>query len=44
MTSPAPIEDLTNAMALRPDRVALLSRRGWLYIVSNAPQTGVARL
>ena len=35
---PGAIEDLTNAMALRPDRVALLSRRGWLYIVSDAPK------
>ena len=25
-------------MALRRDRVALLSRRGWLYIVSDAPR------
>ena len=25
-------------MALRPDRAALLSRRGWLYIVSDAPR------
>jgi eukaryotic-like serine/threonine-protein kinase len=32
------IEDVTNAMALRPDRAALLSRRGWLYIVSDAPR------
>jgi tetratricopeptide (TPR) repeat protein len=35
---PGAIEDLTNAMALRPDRVALLSRRGWLYIVADAPK------
>ena len=35
---PGAIEDVTNAMALRPDRVALLSRRGWLYIVSDAPR------
>ncbi len=35
---PGAIEDVTNAMALRPDRAALLSRRGWLYIVSDAPR------
>ena len=35
---PGAIEDVTNAMALRPDRAALLSRRGWLYIVSDAPK------
>ena len=35
---PGAIEDITNAMALRPDRAALLSRRGWLYIVSDAPK------
>ncbi len=34
---PGAIEDLTNAMALRPDHAALLSERGWLYIVSDAP-------
>jgi tetratricopeptide (TPR) repeat protein len=32
------IEDLTNAMALRPDRAALLNRRGWLYVVADAPR------
>jgi tetratricopeptide (TPR) repeat protein len=32
------IEDVTNAMALREDRAALLRRRGWLYIVSDAPR------
>jgi len=35
---PGAIEDVTNAMASRPDRAALLSRRGWLYIVSDAPR------
>jgi eukaryotic-like serine/threonine-protein kinase len=35
---PGAIEDVTNAMAQRPDRAALLSRRGWLYIVSDAPR------
>ncbi|MFI5454652.1 MAG: protein kinase [Isosphaerales bacterium] len=35
---PGAIEDVTNAMALRPNRAALLSRRGWLYIVSDAPR------
>jgi tetratricopeptide (TPR) repeat protein len=35
---PGAIEDVTNAMALRPDRGALLCRRGWLYIVSDAPR------
>jgi tetratricopeptide (TPR) repeat protein len=32
------IEDVTNAMALRSDRAPLLSRRGWLYTVSDAPR------
>ncbi len=32
------IEDLTNAMALRPDRADLLTRRGLLYIVADAPK------
>jgi tetratricopeptide (TPR) repeat protein len=32
------IEDFTNAMALRPDRAELLARRGWLYIVADAPR------
>jgi eukaryotic-like serine/threonine-protein kinase len=35
---PGAIEDITNAMALRPDSATLLSRRGWLYIVSDAPK------
>ncbi len=32
------IEDFTNAMALRGDRPKLLRRRGWLYIVADAPR------
>ena len=32
------IDDVTNAMAPRGNRAALLSRRGWLYIVSDAPR------
>ncbi len=32
------IEDLTLAMAHRPDKARLLTRRGWLYVVSNAPR------
>jgi eukaryotic-like serine/threonine-protein kinase len=32
------IDDVTNAMALQPDRAALVCRRGWLYIVSDAPR------
>jgi tetratricopeptide (TPR) repeat protein len=35
---PGAIEDVTDAMALRPDRAALLARRGWLYIVADAPR------
>ncbi len=35
---PGAIDDLTNAMARRPDRAALLSRRGWLYVVAEAPR------
>jgi eukaryotic-like serine/threonine-protein kinase len=35
---PGAIEDVTNAMALRPDRAALLTLRGRLYIVSDAPK------
>ena len=32
------VDDLTNAMALRPGQVALLSQRGWLYIIADAPR------
>jgi serine/threonine protein kinase/tetratricopeptide (TPR) repeat protein len=32
------IEDLTSALALRPDRADLLTRRGLLYIVADAPR------
>jgi tetratricopeptide (TPR) repeat protein len=32
------IEDLTNAMALRPDHAELLTLRGRLYIVADAPR------
>ena len=32
------IEDFTNAMALGGNRATLLRRRGWLYIVADAPQ------
>ncbi len=35
---PGAIEDLTNAMAPRGNRAALLSRRGWLYVISDAPR------
>jgi len=35
---PGAIEDVTHALALRPDRAKLLSRRGWLFIVSDAPR------
>jgi eukaryotic-like serine/threonine-protein kinase len=31
------IEDMTSALALRPDRADLLTRRGLLYIVADAP-------
>ena len=32
------IDDLTYAIALRPEQAALLSQRGWLYIVADAPR------
>jgi len=32
------IEDFTNAMALRGNRAVLLRRRGWIYIVVDAPR------
>jgi tetratricopeptide (TPR) repeat protein len=35
---PGAIEDVTNAVATRRDRSPLLSRRGWLYILSDAPR------
>ncbi len=35
---PGAIEDFTNAMAFGGNREALLRRRGWLYIVADAPQ------
>ena len=35
---PGAIEDVTNAVATRRDRAPLLSRRGWLYILSDAPR------
>ena len=35
---PGAIEDCTNAMLLSGNREALLRRRGWLYIVADAPQ------
>jgi tetratricopeptide (TPR) repeat protein len=35
---PGAIDDLTYAIALRPDQAALLSRRGWLYIIAAAPR------
>jgi eukaryotic-like serine/threonine-protein kinase len=35
---PGAIDDVTNAMALRPDRAELLSRRGWLYIIADSPR------
>jgi tetratricopeptide (TPR) repeat protein/tRNA A-37 threonylcarbamoyl transferase component Bud32 len=35
---PGAIEDFTNAMAFRGNRESLLRRRGWLYIVADAPQ------
>jgi eukaryotic-like serine/threonine-protein kinase len=41
---PGAIEDVTNAMAQRGNLAALLNRRGWLYIVSDAPPTGAPRL
>ncbi len=31
------IDDLTHAIALRPFQASLLSRRGWLFIVAEAP-------
>ena len=35
---PGAIDDLTYAIALRPEQAALLSERGWLYIVADAPR------
>jgi tetratricopeptide (TPR) repeat protein len=35
---PGAISDATEALALAPEKTALLSRRGWLYIVSDAPR------
>ena len=35
---PGAIDDLTYAIALRPEQAALLSQRGWLYIVADAPR------
>ena len=34
---PGAIDDLTFAIALRPEQATLLSQRGWLYIVADAP-------
>ena len=35
---PGAIDDLTYAISLRPGQADLLSQRGWLYIVADAPQ------
>ncbi len=35
---PGAIDDLTHAISLRPEQAALLSQRGWLYIVADAPR------